>query len=300
MIKKTIYALGFFDGVHLGHQALLRAAKTLAAEADAVPGVITFADHPDALVLGTAPGLIETPEQRERRLREAGMERILVLPFDEKMLATPWQDFIRELLEHRDAAGFVCGEDFRFGQRGAGTALLLRDFCRERKLPCAVVPEQTRDGQRVSSTAIREFLAAGDMPRAAEFLGHPYRLTGIVRHGKQLGRTLGFPTANLPFPEGLARPRFGVYAGIARLPEGSFPAVTNLGLRPTVDGHSVTVESWLLDFQGDIYGRELAVDFLRFLRPEQKFPTLEAMREEILRNANEARTILKSAPKGKP
>ena len=294
-MKKIIYALGFFDGVHLGHQALLRAAQTLAAEADALPGVVTFANHPDALVLGTAPGLIETPAQRERRLRQAGMERILVLPFDEKMHATSWQDFLRSLMETQDAAGFVCGEDFRFGRQGAGTAALLCGFCRERGLPCAVVPEQTRNGRRVSSTAVRAFLAEGNMEQAAAFLGHPYRLTGTVRHGKRLGSTLGFPTANLPFPALLARPKFGVYACMARLPEGSFRAVTNLGLRPTVDGNSVTVESWLLDFQEDIYGRELTLDFFTYLRPERKFPTLEAMRQEIFRNAEQTEELLKRA-----
>lgn len=148
------------------------------------------------------------------------------------------------------------------------------------------------EGIRVSSTYIRGLIEAGDMGRTADFLGHPYRLTGTVRHGKQLGRKLGFPTANMAFPNSLARPRFGVYACIARLQEGDFPAVTNLGLRPTVDGQSVTVESWLLDYEGELYGRELTLDFHSFLRPERKFETLDAMRDEIFRNAQQARDVL--------
>ena len=144
----------------------------------------------------------------------------------------------------------------------------------------------------MSSTYIRTLIEAGDMVRAAKFLGHPYRLTGTVRHGKQLGRTLGFPTANMAFPDSLAKPRFGVYACRARLPQGDFSAVTNLGLRPTVDGESVSVESWLLDFDGELYGRELTLEFHAFIRPEQKFESLDAMREEIFRNARQARALL--------
>ena len=144
----------------------------------------------------------------------------------------------------------------------------------------------------MSSTYIRTLIEAGDMVRAAKFLGHPYRLTGTVRHGKKLGRTLGFPTANMAFPGSLAKPRFGVYACRARLPQGDFPAVTNLGLRPTVDGESVSVESWLLDFDGELYGRELTLEFHAFIRPEQKFESLDAMREEIFRNARQARALL--------
>ena len=204
----------------------------------------------------------------------------------------PWDAFLENLILRFGAAGFVCGEDFRFGHRGEGSADTLSAFCRERGLPYAVVPEQLLEGIRVSSTYIRGLIEAGDMGRTADFLGHPYRLTGTVRHGKQLGRKLGFPTANMAFPNSLARPRFGVYACIARLQEGDFPAVTNLGLRPTVDGQSVTVESWLLDYEGELYGRELTLDFHSFLRPERKFETLDAMRDEIFRNAQQARDVL--------
>ena len=294
-MDKTIYALGFFDGVHVGHQALLHACRVLAQTHHARAGVVTFQNHPDALVFGTAPGLINTPEDRERLLTvDYSMDTVVTLPFDRALQDTPWVTFLVDLIENQAAAGFVCGEDFRFGSRGEGSADTLSGFCRKRGLPCAVVPEQLLDGIRVSSTYIRGLIEAGDMVRAARFLGHPYRLTGTVRHGKQLGRTLGFPTANLAFPESLAKPRFGVYACLARLPEGNFPAVTNLGLRPTVDGESVSVESWLLDFDGELYGREVTLDFYDFIRPERKFESLEAMREEIFRNAQQARDALRN------
>ena len=292
-MDKTIYALGFFDGVHLGHQALLRTCRDLAEKHRTGAGVVTFANHPDALVFGAAPGLINTPQDREQLLRQVyGMDTLVTLPFDRTLQDTPWDTFLENLRNTHQAAGFVCGADFRFGRRGEGSAQTLSEFCRDRGLPYAVVPEQLLEGVRVSSTYIRTLIEAGDMVRAAKFLGHPYRLTGTVRHGKQLGRTLGFPTANMAFPGSLAKPRFGVYACRARLPQGDFPAVTNLGLRPTVDGESVSVESWLLDFDGELYGRELTLEFYDFIRPEQKFESLDAMREEIFRNARQARALL--------
>ncbi len=291
-MQKTIYALGFFDGVHLGHKALMAETRRLASEDHCRAGVVTFLNHPDALVLGAAPGLISTPEDREAMLREDfSMEEVVSLPFDGKMRITPWQDFLSLLMEHYDAAGFVCGADFRFGARGTGTAALLEEFCRERGLISRVVPEQTVDGIRVSSTHIRTLVEAGDMAGALRFLGHPYRLTGTVAHGKRLGSRLGFPTANLAFPQGLAVPRFGVYACRAKAEGVWHTAVTNLGTRPTVSGQGITVESWLLDYTGDLYGKSLTLDFYTFLRPEKTFPDLESLRREIHRNAAQARTF---------
>ncbi|MGN1028078.1 MAG: riboflavin biosynthesis protein RibF, partial [Faecousia sp.] len=163
-MDKTIYALGFFDGVHLGHQALLHACRDLAGEHHARAGVVTFLNHPDALVFGTAPGLINTPEDRERLLtRDYAMDSVVTLPFDRALQDTPWVTFLVDLIENQAAAGFVCGEDFRFGRRGKGSADALSGFCRERGLPCAVVPEQLLEGIRVSSTYIRGLIEAGDM-----------------------------------------------------------------------------------------------------------------------------------------
>lgn len=285
-----IYALGFFDGVHLGHQALLRAVKTLAPPGQR--GVVTFSGHPDTLVLGTTPELINTPGDRERLLRAFGMDRVVTLPFDGRMQATSWENFLKDLIENHAAGGFVCGEDFRFGAFGAGTASALQAYCQARRLPCAVVPEQDMEGLRVSSTYIRRLLADGDMARAVRFLGHPHVLTGTVVFGRHLGRTLGIPTANLRLPEGVVTPRFGVYACRALAEGKRYPAVTNIGTRPTVGGHHVTVEPWLLDYEGDLYGKEITLEFLEFLRPERKFDSLEALKAAILENAAQTREIL--------
>ena len=292
-MEKYIYALGFFDGVHVGHRALLEAAGRLAENRKI--GVVTFSSHPDTLVLGRTPALINTIEDRERILRQRyGVERVVALPFDRNMLNTPWEEFLEELLRDYDAAGFVCGDDFRFGFHGLGTGELLARFCRERGLPCAVVPEQTVSGIRVSSTYIRQLLEAGEMARAAEFLGHPHMLTGRVIHGRELGRTLGIPTANLSLPEGLVIPKFGVYACMARVDGKSYRAVTNVGTRPTVSGKGITVEPWLLDYAGDLYDREMTLEFYAFLRPERKFDSLEALKAEICRNAEQTRQLLKN------
>jgi len=294
-MNKTIYALGFFDGVHIGHGALLEACRELARERGCDAGVITFGTHPEALVLGASPRLINTPKDREWLLREHfSMDHVVTLPFDEQMRTMPWEEFLSVLREKFGAAGFVCGEDFRFGYRGEGNAALLEAYCREESLPWAVIEDQTIDGIRVSSTYIRQQLEAGDMATAVKFLGHPHTLSGTVIHGRALGRKIGVPTANIVIPEGLVVPKFGVYACSCRIDGVRYPAVTNLGTRPTVEGRHIRVESWILDYSGDLYGREITVEFHYFLRPEQKFPSLEALQAEIQRNARETRDYLKS------
>ena len=290
---KTIYALGFFDGVHLGHQALLRACRELADSHGCRTGVVTFSSHPDGLVLGKDPALINTPEDREKLLKERFfMEEVVALPFDKAMMTMPWQDFLQLLFDEYDAAGLVCGADFRFGSKGAGTAALLAQTCREKGLPCAVVPQLQKEGIPVSSTYIRSLLEQGEMDRAVAFLGHPHILTGTVVTGRRLGRTLGIPTANLTLPEQTVSLRHGVYACKALTEDGAYLAVTNVGSRPTVGGHRVTVEPWLLDFDGDLYGKLLTLEFYTFLRPEKKFSSLEELKAEIQKNAEQTRKIL--------
>ncbi len=290
-MEKTIYALGFFDGVHLGHQALLGQCRELAEHYGAAAGAVTFTVHPDALVLGKTPALINTAGDRDRLLRSYGIQSVAVLPFDRAMMDMPWQEFLNMLVRRYGAAGLVCGEDFRFGHRGLGTAELLADYCKQRDMPCAVVPQQKLEGVTVSSTYIRRLLEAGALEEANRFLGHPHILSGTVVPGRQLGRTIGIPTANIPLPPGAVRLPKGVYACRA----GEHLAVTNIGSRPTVGGHEVRAESWLLDFEGDLYGQELTLEFYKFLRPERKFDSLEALQAEIQRNAAETRKIFEKS-----
>lgn len=284
-MDKTVFALGFFDGVHLGHQALLKAAVRLAEQVGAMPGAVTFSVHPDGLVSGNAPGLLSTGCERDRLLRLYGMERVLALAFDRELMETQWSDFLEQLVG-KGAAGFVCGDDFRFGAGGVGTAKMLAAFCKERQLPCAVVPQQEVDGVRVSSTHIRGLLEKGEMELVRRFLGHPYILSGEVVTGRGLGHTIGIPTANVLLTQGLAVPKLGVYAGYATVEGKEYPAVTNIGSRPTVGGHQVRMESWLLDFSGDLYGKQITLSLLKFLRPEEKFESLEELKAQILQDAD--------------
>ena len=295
--EKRIYALGFFDGVHLGHQALLKACRDLAAEHGCGTAALTFDQHPQSLFSHNPPALLTTAHDRSLLLREYGIDKIHSLPVTKEVMSTPWEQFLEQLLQ-QGAAGFVCGDDFRFGSRGEGNAEKLLSFCAELGLPCIVVPEQTCKGKRVSSSLIRSLIEAGDMESATRYLGHPHMLTGQVLHGQKLGRTLGVPTANLQIPAGITVPKFGVYACRALIDGSSFPAVANVGTRPTVSGHGITVEPWLLDFEGDLYGKEIRLEFYRFLRPEIKFSDLTALKQQIHDDAEQTRHYFEKSWKG--
>ena len=291
--QKRIFALGFFDGVHLGHQALLGACVSLADSVGAEAAAITFDRHPRSLFTQTPPPLISTAVSRRLLLGRYGITYVKQYPVVPEVMGMPWEEFLTGLLEE-GAVGFVCGDDFRFGRRNEGNVQGLVKFCEERGLPCAIVPEQTVDGKRISSTYIRTQIECGDMETAKRFLGHPHIVSGVVVPGKQLGRTLGIPTANIRLEEGLVVPKFGVYACRVTIDGKTYSAVTNVGTRPTVSGVGVTVEPWILDFDGNLYGQEITLEFHRFLRPETKFDGLEALKTQINRDADTTRDYFKA------
>ena len=282
--NERVFALGFFDGVHIGHQALLKACRKLAAQLGCETAAITFDAHPKSLFSDRVPPLISSAWDRQNLLRQYGMEHIQCFPAVREVMLTPWGAFLEQLVEH-GAVGFVCGDDFHFGHKGEGNAQKLQEFCDQHHLPCIIVPEQSLKGQRISSTLIRRLLEEGEMESATKFLGHPHILTGHVLHGQKLGRKLGVPTANLVIPAGVVVPKFGVYACKANIGGIRYPAVANVGIRPTVNGTGITVEPWILDFEGDLYGQEIQIEFYRFLRPEVKFETLTALQQQILEDA---------------
>ena len=288
MQQKKIYALGFFDGVHLGHQALLKACRDLADSAGLQAAAITFDAHPQSLLTQDAPKLINTTADRVTLLKAFGMDSVRVLPVTGDVLSTPWERFLAQLLEE-NAVGFVCGRDFRFGHRGEGTAQKLSAWCQAKGLSCHIVDDRCLDGIRISSSHIRSLLESGDLERANRFLGHAHILTGEVVSGRGLGRTIGIPTANLHIPSTVTTPAHGVYACLAETEGQNYMAVTNIGSRPTVGGHRITVEPWLLDLSGDLYGKPLTLRFEKFLRPEQKFDSLEELTAEIRKNAAQTR-----------
>ena len=296
--RKRVIALGFFDGVHNGHGALLRRVTERAGALDAVPAAFTFDTHPESLILGRATPLLSTPEDRAGLMRRLyGIQDVIVAHYDQQMMKTPWEAFITDfLVRDQRAVHLVAGHDFRFGYRGEGNPERLRLKCRELGLGCDIIHPVVQEGITVSSTYIRTLVAQGEMERARAFLGHPHTLTGTVVHGKKLGSALGFPTINLSIPAGLLVPALGVYAARVWVEEQPYAAVTNVGRRPTVDdGDGLTVEAFLLDFDGDLYGRTVRLELFKFLRPEEKFPSFEALHDEVMRNAQQTRTYFRYA-----
>ena len=298
--QRRVIALGFFDGVHLGHGALLRAVGARARELDALPCAFTFDRSPAAALTGRAVPLLTGVEDR-RWLMETryGIRELVVAPFD-VMRQMDWRDFVgRYLREELGAVHVVAGHDFHFGYRGEGSPRRLESECARLGMGCDIIPRVELDGVTVSSTYIRSLVAEGSAEQAARFLGHPHILSGRVVHGHELGRTLGTPTANLLVPEGVIAPGFGVYASRVLLPEGEWLAVTNVGTRPTVneDRTAVTVEPWILDYGGDLYGKEIRVEFCARLRPERRFPSVRALRDAILANAAQTRAYFEKTPR---
>lgn len=291
--KKTVIALGFFDGLHLGHAALLNTAKTRAEQLGAVPAVLTFDVHPDTFVKNTPVELLCSPEDRRYiAKRFFGIDQLFYIHFNTETMNLPWQNFMENVTQKYSAVHFVLGHDFSCGARGAGRAELLQEWCRTRNLGCDVIQPVMQDGIVVSSTYIRQLVGRGEMERAAEFLGHPHLLTDTVRTGFRIGRTMDFPTINMQFEEGVREPRRGVYASRAVLPDGSVhPAVTNIGTRPTFQGERVTVETHILDFSADLYGQRVCVELWHFLRGERKFGSTEELSARIRADVEEARAI---------
>lgn len=287
MEQKRVIALGFFDGVHLGHGALLRRVAEQAVELDAIPSAVTFDAHPKSIILGQGSPLLTTPFDRADLMQRLyGIQDIIVARFDSGLMHMDWRDFVIDyLVAQNGAVHLVAGHDFRFGYMGQGNPQRLQQLCTELGIGCDIIPPVSLDDLTVSSTYIRTLVAQGEMERATQFLGHPFCLTEQVRHGKKLGSRLGFPTVNLHIPAGCVIPAFGVYAARLWVDGESYAAATNVGVRPTVDDDgSITVEGTLLDFNGSLYGKTVRMDFHKHMRPEQKFETLDALRTQVMRD----------------
>lgn len=267
----TSVTIGKFDGFHMGHQKLLK--ELLDTGADET--VVCKIDLP-------GPGLLTRREQ-DAFLAGFGIDRLVRIPFTGEFARQTPEEFVRTILvEKLKAAHVIVGEDFRFGHQRTGTVETLKKLGDKYGFIVHPTEKLQMDGSVVSSTRIRTALEEGRIEVAEHLLGHPICYDGIVSHGRQLGRTIGFPTLNLCPDEEKLLPRFGVYASLVTTPEGEYSAVTNIGKRPTVnDGESITIESNLLHFSGDLYDRQISVRLKSFIRPEQKFETVEALREQM-------------------
>ncbi|MBQ2739464.1 MAG: bifunctional riboflavin kinase/FAD synthetase [Oscillibacter sp.] len=292
-MKERVIALGFFDGVHLGHAALLRRTVEEAERRGVTPAVFTFAQPPKEVVTGIPCPLIGSTDDRKGLLeRLFGIRDVIMVPFDHEMMTTTWEDFVTKILiERYHAVHLVAGHDHRFGHKNQGSPELLMAKCAELGLGCDIIPKVEVDGITVSSTYIRTLVGMGQMERAAKFLGHPHTLTQTVRHGRRIGHTIGVPTINLVMAPHVLVPSHGVYVTRVYLPDGrDYAAVTNVGTRPTVNnGADITVEPWLLDFDGDLYGQTVRVEFHKRLRDEIRFDSLDALRNQIQKDAQTTR-----------
>jgi riboflavin kinase / FMN adenylyltransferase len=274
-------AVGEFDGVHLGHREVIRGADT----------VLTFEPHPRTVVApDSAPKLLTTLAIKTDLIASLGVQELVVIPFDGSFAAQTAQEFIDHVLVERLGAEHVSvGENFRFGNRARGDADLLRS---QDAFATRVVEMVELEGEIISSTHIRGLVAAGDVAAAARFLGAPFHMRGTVAHGDKRGRTLGYPTANLVPDPRLVVPDHGIYACRAQVDGETHVAAVNVGVRPTFKtGRGLLVEAFLLDFDGDIYDRELRLDFLERLRGERRFDSIEALVEQMGRDVSETRRI---------
>lgn len=287
-------ALGNFDGVHQGHQAVIGAALRAARAAGTPALVATFDPHPSRHFRPDSPPFaLTTPAQKLKLFEGLGLDGAVVIPFDAALAGLSAEAFARQwLVERLGISHVVTGEDFTFGRGRSGSAATLADLGRELGFTAEAVAPVTASAETVSSTRIRQALIAGDMDTAARLLTRPFTIAMPVIHGDKRGRTIGVPTANQELG-GYVRPRYGVYAVRVRLPDGTrADGVANLGIRPMFDPPKELLETWILDWSGDLYGQTIEVELVRWLRGEMKLDGLEALKAQIAKDAEDARRAL--------
>ena len=317
-LTPTAVALGNFDGLHRGHQQVIQPvvkSSEFGIDADSrlrkrdsesttpesrlptpYPTVVTFNPHPQEFFSGQSRQLLTPLAEKVQLLTIWGIEQLVLLPFNRELAALSPEDFVEQILvQQLQATTISIGQDFRFGKQRSGTATDLQAIAARFDIPVAILPNYNCEGERISSSAIRQALTEGNVKRAQILLDRPYTLQGTVVKGQQLGRTIGFPTANIQLPKNKFLPRLGVYAvrvSIEGERVGGQFGVMNLGYRPTVNGMDLTVEVHLFDWSGDLYGKEIAVQLAEFIRPEKKFASLDELKAQIAADAIAARTML--------
>lgn len=298
-LRGGVVAIGNFDGVHRGHAAVIGTAVALARQQKVASSVLTFEPHPRSLFQPTTPPFrLASLRSKARQVEALGLDALFVPHFNREFAAIDARDFVSQILcGDLGVSHVVVGEDFVFGRGRRGNVDLLREMGRECNFDVTAVGQvRDRDGTVISSNTIRSLLAEGDPRRAARLLGRPWEVTGRVVHGDARGRELGFPTANVRMQAELLRPAAGVYAVKAGIDEGAdtlwLDGAANFGIRPQFDGTDARLEVYLLDFSGDLYGRNMRVAFIEFLRPEARFEGLDQLIEQMNRDVESARRIL--------
>jgi riboflavin kinase/FMN adenylyltransferase len=297
VLPNVVLTIGSFDGVHLGHQAILREVIEKARQQDGTPAVLTMRPHPREFFSPERPPNLLTDESTKARLlAEAGIAALFVLPFDASVAGMPKADFIDEIIVRRcHAVEVVVGHDFRFGKGAEGDYEFLEAYCRGFGIGVDQVPPVQMDGERVSSTLVRECLLQGDIDRAAQLIGRRYSIVGQVVRGRGIGTRLGYPTANIK-PNHSAVPAQGVYAARAWVLGKGYPAAVNIGIAPTISHEDLTIEAHVLNFSGSITGEAIEVEFYQRIRSERKFSSKEALVGQIARDVETVRkTVSPSA-----
>ena len=285
--NRTAVALGNFDGMHVGHMAVLEAAKSFEGEG-LIPVAVLFDEHSLKAITGKAPAMLMTVTERNHIIKENGF-RIETLVFNEIRDLSP-SDFVEKILVDRlGAVAVCCGYNYRFGKDASGTAQTMCEICGRLGLQCKVSGEVDVDCCAVSSTKIRGFIENGEIEKANKMLGRPFGFSARVIDGDKRGRVLGFPTINQIIPEELAMPKFGVYQSVVTVDGEKFKGVTNVGRRPTVGTEKILSETHILDFDRDIYGENVDVRLIKFIRPEKKFSSFDELARQIKSDAKEVR-----------
>lgn len=285
--NRTAVALGNFDGMHVGHMAVLRAAKGFESKG-LTPLALLFDEHSLKAITGMAPPMLMTADERNRIIAENGL-KIKTIVFNEIKDLSP-QDFVEKILVGRFGARAVCcGYNYRFGKNASGNAQTMKEICDRLGLECRIAGEVDVDSRAASSTEIRKFIESGEIEKANKMLGHPFGFCTRVIDGDKRGRTLGFPTINQELPDGLVLPKFGVYQADVTVDGEHYKGVANIGRRPTVGSEKVLSETYIIDFHKNIYGEYVDIRPVRFIRPERKFSSFDELAKQIKSDAKEVR-----------
>lgn len=277
-------ALGFFDCVHSGHRALLEQTKSRAAELGCMPCAITFRNNPYSL-LGKSDKLIFTFEERAGIFENAGMEGVVAVDFNREFMQTDKLEFLEMLRSSFSLKAVVCGHDYKFGAGASGNVEYLQKYCNNFGIMCDIIQPIEQDLQRISSTSVRSLISSGEIEAATKLLGHEYFAEGVVCHGRGVGRLFDFPTANLGYSSDKLLPKCGVYATRTVVDGKSYKSVTNVGGKPTFSETDFSVETMLIDFSGDLYGKTVRIDFVRYLRDIRKFSSPYELKTRIYKDA---------------
>ncbi|MEX2588020.1 MAG: bifunctional riboflavin kinase/FAD synthetase [Actinomycetota bacterium] len=289
----TAVTIGNFYAVHRGHQSLIAKVRKRAAELDALPTVLTFEPHPQKILRGVAPPGLVTAEEKVRLLEELGIEQVVILEFTEDLSKVEPEDFIEEILVRQlGVRAVVVGQDFKFGRYARGDVTMLRTFGARLNFVFDEASMTEMQGRRVSSTAIRHALSEGDVRWAAAALGRPYRLPGEVVHGSGRGKVLGYPTANLNPSESVCLPGEGIYAGYSYVDGKALPSAISVGTNPTFGDNPLSVEAFVLDYDGDLYGRQIEFEFVERIRDHVAFSGPEELHDAIKADVAEVRRLL--------